>query len=196
KMEPHGPSAMTAEPKIDGLSLSLRYEGGRLVSAATRGDGQVGENVTANARVVADIPQVLAGNFPDVLEVRGEIYMTHRDFLALNERQKAEGKPTYVNPRNTAAGSLRQLDPALTASRPLRFFAYALGEVSEMPADTQMGVVEALKSYGFRTNEMMCLCETARELLEHYRAIEEQRATLGYDIDGVVYKVNDLSLQQ
>ncbi len=196
KMEPHAPIAMTAEPKIDGLSLSLRYEGGRLVSAATRGDGQVGENVTANARVVADIPQVLAGNFPDVLEVRGEIYMTHRDFLALNERQKAEGKPTYVNPRNTAAGSLRQLDPALTASRPLRFFAYALGEVSEMPADTQMGVVEALKSYGFRTNEMMCLCETARELLEHYRAIEEQRATLGYDIDGVVYKVNDLSLQQ
>jgi len=196
KMEPHAPIAMTAEPKIDGLSLSLRYEGGRLVSAATRGDGQVGENVTANARVVADIPQVLAGNFPDVLEVRGEIYMTHHDFLALNERQKAEGKPTYVNPRNTAAGSLRQLDPALTASRPLRFFAYALGEVSEMPADTQMGVVEALKSYGFRTNEMMCLCETARELLEHYRAIEEQRATLGYDIDGVVYKVNDLSLQQ
>lgn len=196
KMEPHAPIAMTAEPKIDGLSLSLRYEGGRLVSAATRGDGQVGENVTANARVVADIPQVLAGNFPDVLEVRGEIYMTHHDFLVLNERQKAEGKPTYVNPRNTAAGSLRQLDPALTASRPLRFFAYALGEVSEMPADTQMGVVEALKSYGFRTNEMMCLCETARELLEHYRAIEEQRATLGYDIDGVVYKVNDLSLQQ
>ena len=196
RMEPDAPIAMTAEPKIDGLSLSLRYESGRLVSAATRGDGQVGENVTANARVVADIPRVLAGDFPDVLEVRGEVYMTHRDFLALNERQKAEGKPTYVNPRNTAAGSLRQLDPALTAARPLRFFAYALGEVSQMPADTQMGVVEALKSYGFRTNELMCLCETARELLDHYHAIEEQRATLGYDIDGVVYKVNDLSLQQ
>ena len=196
KMEAHAPIAMTAEPKIDGLSLSIRYENGRLVSAATRGDGQVGENVTANARVVADIPTVLAGDFPEVLEVRGEVYMTHRDFLALNERQRAEGKQTYVNPRNTAAGSLRQLDPSITAARPLKFFAYAWGEVSEMPAQTQMGMVEALKSYGFRTNELMCLCETARELLEHYHAIEERRATLGYDIDGVVYKINDLALQQ
>lgn len=196
KMEPHAPLEMTAEPKIDGLSLSLRYEAGRLVSAATRGDGQVGENVTANARAVADIPHVLSGDFPEVLEVRGEVYMTHRDFLALNERQRAEGKQTYVNPRNTAAGSLRQLDPAITASRPLKFFAYAWGEVSEMPASTQMGMVEALKSYGLRVNELMCLCKTARELLEHYHAIEEQRAKLGYDIDGVVYKVNDLALQQ
>ncbi|WP_028032818.1 NAD-dependent DNA ligase LigA [Chelativorans sp. J32] len=196
KMEAHAPIAMTAEPKIDGLSLSIRYENGRLVSAATRGDGQVGENVTANARVVADIPTVLAGDIPEVLEVRGEVYMTHRDFLALNERQRAEGKQTYVNPRNTAAGSLRQLDPSITAARPLKFFAYAWGEVSEMPAQTQMGMVEALKSYGFRTNELMCLCETARELLEHYHAIEERRATLGYDIDGVVYKINDLALQQ
>jgi DNA ligase (NAD+) len=195
KMEPHAPIAMTAEPKIDGLSLSIRYEQGRLVSAATRGDGQVGENVTANARAVADIPNVLSGDFPEVLEVRGEVYMTHRDFFALNERQRAEGKQTYVNPRNTAAGSLRQLDPAMTAARPLKFFAYAWGEVSAMPAATQMDMVEALKSYGFRTNELMCLCETARELLEHYHAIEEQRAALGYDIDGVVYKVNDLALQ-
>ncbi|MDZ5698173.1 NAD-dependent DNA ligase LigA [Chelativorans sp. M5D2P16] len=196
KLEPHAPVAMTAEPKIDGLSLSLRYEGGRLVSAATRGDGQVGENVTANARAVADIPNVLSGDFPEVIEVRGEVYMTHRDFLALNERQKAEGKPTYVNPRNTAAGSLRQLDPAMTASRPLKFFAYAWGEVSEMPASTQMEMVAALARYGFRTNELLCRCETARELLAHYKAIEEQRATLSYDIDGVVYKVDDLALQQ
>ncbi len=196
KLEQHAPVAMTAEPKIDGLSLSLRYEGGRLVSAATRGDGQVGENVTANARVVADIPKVLAGNFPDVIEVRGEVYMTQRDFLALNARQEAQGKQTYVNPRNTAAGSLRQLDPAMTAARPLKFFAYAWGEVSEMPASTQTEMVDALKRYGFRTNELMCRCETAQELLEHYHAIEEQRASLGYDIDGVVYKVDDLALQQ
>ena len=190
------PVVMTAEPKIDGLSLSLRYEGGRLVSAATRGDGQVGENVTANARAVADIPNVLSGDPPAVLEVRGEVYMTHRDFLALNERQKAEGKQTYVNPRNTAAGSLRQLDPAVTAARPLKFFAYAWGEVSEMPASTQMGMVEALAGYGFRTNALMRLCETAEQLLAHYRFIEERRATLSYDIDGVVYKVNDLALQE
>ncbi|WP_274424402.1 NAD-dependent DNA ligase LigA [Chelativorans sp. YIM 93263] len=196
KLEPHSPIAMTAEPKIDGLSLSLRYENGRLVSAATRGDGQVGENVTANARAVADIPNVLSGDCPDIIEVRGEVYMTHRDFLALNQRQEAEGKQTYVNPRNTAAGSLRQLDPAITAARPLKFYAYAWGEVSEMPSETQMGMVEVLKSCGFRTNDLMCLCETARELLEHHHKIEEQRATLSYDIDGVVYKVNDLALQQ
>jgi DNA ligase (NAD+) len=196
KLEPHAPIAMTAEPKIDGLSLSLRYEGGRLVSAATRGDGQVGENVTANARAVADIPNVLDGDFPEVIEVRGEVYMTHRDFLALNQRQQAEGKQTYVNPRNTAAGSLRQLDPAMTAARPLKFYAYAWGDVSELPAATQTQMVAALKRYGFRTNALMCRCETARELLEHYHAIEEQRATLGYDIDGVVYKVDALALQQ
>lgn len=196
KLDADAPVVMTAEPKIDGLSLSLRFEGGRLVSAATRGDGQVGENVTANARAVAEIPNVLSGDFPDVLEVRGEVYMTHRDFLALNERQEREGKQTYVNPRNTAAGSLRQLDSSITAARPLKFFAYAWGEVSEMPADTQMGMVEALASYGFRTNEMMRRCETAEELIEHYRAIEAERGSLPYDIDGVVYKVDDLALQQ
>ncbi|WP_173932089.1 NAD-dependent DNA ligase LigA [Chelativorans sp. Marseille-P2723] len=196
RMEQDAAIAMTAEPKIDGLSLSLRYESGRLVSAATRGNGQVGENVTANARVVADIPKVLAGDPPEVIEVRGEVYMTQRDFLALNERQKAQGKQTYVNPRNTAAGSLRQLDPAITASRPLKFFAYGWGEVSEMPAATQMDMVAALEGYGFRTNPLMRCCSTAQELLEHYHAIEEQRATLGYDIDGVVYKVDDLALQR
>jgi len=196
KLDPDAPVVMTAEPKIDGLSLSLRYEAGRLVSAATRGDGQVGENVTANARAVADIPNVLSGDFPDIIEVRGEVYMTHRDFLALNERQQKEGKQTYVNPRNTAAGSLRQLDSSITAARPLKFFAYAWGEVSEMPAETQMGMVEALSRFGFRTNELMRRCETAEELLAHYRAIEAERGSLPYDIDGVVYKVDDLALQQ
>ncbi|NMG41506.1 NAD-dependent DNA ligase LigA [Chelativorans sp. ZYF759] len=196
KLGADAPVIMTAEPKIDGLSLSLRYESGRLVSAATRGDGQVGENVTANARAVADIPNVLSGEFPDIIEVRGEVYMTHRDFLALNERQEKEGKQTYVNPRNTAAGSLRQLDSGITASRPLKFFAYAWGEVSEMPAETQMGMVEALASYGFSTNELMRRCETAEELIAHYRAIEAERGSLSYDIDGVVYKVDDLALQQ
>ncbi|UUP16129.1 NAD-dependent DNA ligase LigA [Nitratireductor thuwali] len=196
KLDADAPIAMTAEPKIDGLSLSLRYEAGRLVSAATRGDGQVGENVTANARVVSDIPNVLADDPPDILEVRGEVYMTHRDFLALNERQAAEGKQTYVNPRNTAAGSLRQLDPSITAARPLKFFAYAWGEVSRMPADTQMGMVDALRRYGFATNPLMLLCRTATELLEHYHRIEAQRGSLSYDIDGVVYKVDDLMLQQ
>jgi DNA ligase (NAD+) len=196
KLDADSPVVMTAEPKIDGLSLSLRYEAGRLVSAATRGDGQVGENVTANARAVADIPNVLSGDFPDIIEVRGEVYMTHRDFLALNERQQKEGKQTYVNPRNTAAGSLRQLDSSITAARPLKFFAYAWGEVSEMPAETQMGMVEALSGFGFRTNELMRRCETAEELLAHYRAIEAERGSLPYDIDGVVYKVDDLALQQ
>src|SRR5690606_15423999 len=143
------PLAFTAEPKIDGLSLTLRYEGGRLVSAATRGDGTVGENVTANARTLSEIPQVLAGNPPQILEVRGEVYMRTDDFTRLNERQAAEGGQIYVNPRNTAAGSLRQLDPAVTASRPLRFFAYAWGEVSDMPADTQYEMVGKLASYGF-----------------------------------------------
>ncbi|WP_048648146.1 NAD-dependent DNA ligase LigA [Nitratireductor soli] len=196
KLDAEAPVVMTAEPKIDGLSLSLRYEGGRLVSAATRGDGQEGENVTANARAVADIPNVLAGDPPDVLEVRGEVYMTHADFLALNKRQEAEGKPTYVNPRNTAAGSLRQLDSSVTAARPLKFFAYAWGEVSQMPAQTQTGMVEAFEAFGFHTNPLMRRCESAEELLSQYRAIEERRASLGYDIDGVVYKVDDLALQQ
>src|SRR5690606_3134496 len=181
--------------KIDGLSLSLRYDGGRLVSAATRGDGRVGENVTANARAVADIPSVLAGDPPDVLEVRGEVYMMHDDFFALNKRQEAAGKQTYVNPRNTAAGSLRQLDASITRSRPLKFFAYAWGEVSAMPSDTQTGMVAALARYGFRVNPLMKRLADAEGLLAQYRFIEAERATLGYDIDGVVYKVDDLGLQ-
>ncbi len=189
--------AMTAEPKIDGLSASLRYENGRLVTGATRGDGQVGENVTENLKTIKDIPHRLAGSdWPDVVEIRGEVYMTHADFEALNTRQAAEGKQTYVNPRNTAAGSLRQLDPAMTAARPLKFFAYAWGEVSEEPWSTQMGAVEQMAAWGFVINPQMQRCESVAEMLSVYRGIEEQRASLGYDIDGVVYKVDRLDWQR
>ncbi len=194
----------TAEPKIDGLSLSLRYEGGRLVQAATRGDGQEGENVTANALTIGDIPHRIDGA-PEVLEVRGEVYMSHADFDALNARIEAENVerrkqgrralPTFANPRNAAAGSLRQLDPEVTRSRPLRFFAYAWGELSEPLADTQMAAMERLAALGFPINDLTRLCRGPAEMLEHYRVIEARRATLGYDIDGVVYKVNDLALQ-
>ena len=196
KLFPGTPLGITAEPKIDGLSLSLRYEQGRLVSAATRGDGTTGENVTNNARTIADIPQALHGDVPDVLEVRGEVYMSHADFAALNEKQERDGKAVFANPRNAAAGSLRQLDSKITANRVLRFFAYAWGEVSELPASTQMGMVEKFKSYGFAINPLMRRFESVTDLVAHYHAIEEQRALLGYDIDGVVYKVDDLALQQ
>jgi DNA ligase (NAD+) len=196
KIDPLTGLGVTAEPKIDGLSLSLRYEQGKLVSAATRGDGAVGENVTVNARTIKDIPKQLTGAFPDILEVRGEVYMTHADFAALNARHRAEGKAEIANPRNGAAGSLRQLDSSVTASRPLRFFAYAWGEVSDMPAATQMGMVAAFKSFGFKTNDLMKRCTGADELLAIYHSIEAQRASLGYDIDGVVYKVDDLELQK
>ncbi|WP_288928832.1 NAD-dependent DNA ligase LigA [uncultured Maritimibacter sp.] len=189
------PLAFTAEPKIDGLSLSLRYEQGELVQAATRGDGGEGENVTANARTIDDIPQRLSGA-PDVLEVRGEVYMSHDDFARLNESQSAKGGKTFANPRNAAAGSLRQLDSRITEARPLRFFAYAWGELSDPLADTQMGAIEKLADLGFSTNPLTKIVETPQAMLDHYHAIEEQRATLGYDIDGVVYKVNDLALQQ
>ncbi|WP_424833700.1 NAD-dependent DNA ligase LigA [Ruegeria sp.] len=186
--------AFTAEPKIDGLSLSLRYEKGQLIQAATRGDGEVGENVTTNAMTVSDIPHQIE-DAPDVLEVRGEIYMSHADFDDLNERQASKGGKTFANPRNAAAGSLRQLDASITRSRPLRFFAYAWGELSEPLADTQMGAIDRLKSFGFQVNELTRLCNDTGQMLKHYREIEAQRATLGYDIDGVVYKVNDLALQ-
>ena len=189
-----GPVTFTAEPKIDGLSLSLRYENGRLVQAATRGDGETGENVTANAMTIADIPQTLAGA-PQVLEVRGEVYMSHADFAALNARAEAAGDKTFANPRNAAAGSLRQLDATITAARPLRFFAYSWGDLSEALAETQMGAIQRLAALGFQTNPLTVLCEGPEALLAHYRKIEAQRATLGYDIDGVVYKVNDLALQ-
>jgi DNA ligase (NAD+) len=190
------PLVFTAEPKIDGLSLSLRYENGRLVSAATRGDGAEGEDVTANARTLGDIPLRLRGReVPEVAEVRGEVYLSHQDFAAINERQAQAGKPLFANPRNAAAGSLRQLDASITASRPLRFFAYAWGEMSAMPATTQFGMIECFQAWGLKTNPLTRRCGTVEELLAHYRAIEADRAQLGYDIDGVVYKVDDLGLQ-
>ncbi|WP_417208652.1 NAD-dependent DNA ligase LigA [Antarctobacter sp.] len=188
------PLAYTSEPKIDGLSLALRYENGMLVQAATRGDGAEGENVTANARTIGDIPQTLTGA-PDVLEVRGEVYMSHADFEALNLRQADRGGKAFANPRNAAAGSLRQLDAEITRSRPLRFFAYSWGELSEPLAETQIGAIERLAGLGFQTNPLTQLCDGPDDMLAHYARIEAQRATLGYDIDGVVYKVNDLGLQ-
>ena len=189
--------AFTAEPKIDGLSCSLRYENGELVVAATRGDGEEGENVTANVRTIKAIPHQLKGDVPAVLEVRGEIYMDKTAFATLNARQEADGKPVFANPRNAAAGSLRQLDPAVTASRPLHFFAYAWGDIDgDMPAETQHGMVAAFKRMGFPTNPLMKRCETIDAMIAVYRAIEAQRASLPYDIDGVVYKVDDLALQR
>jgi DNA ligase (NAD+) len=185
----------TAEPKIDGLSLSLRYEFGRLRVASTRGDGLQGENVTANALTLEDIPERLRGEVPDVVEIRGEVYMTGADFAELNARQETAGKPTYVNPRNTAAGSLRQLDAAVTATRALKFFAYAWGEMSQLPSDTQFAMVEKLGHWGFIINPLMRRCNSVADLLDAYRDIEARRAALGYDIDGVVYKVDQLDLQ-
>lgn len=190
------PLAIAAEPKIDGLSCSLRYEAGQLIQAATRGDGFEGEDVTANIRMIGEIPQVLKGAPPHILEARGEVYMAHADFAALNARQKEAGKTVFANPRNAAAGSLRQLDPAITATRPLHFFAYAWGEVSALPAATQTGMIAAFRSFGLPVNPMTALCHSTEELLHYYRRIESTRATLGYDIDGVVYKVDDLALQE
>ncbi len=192
---PDNSIAFTAEPKIDGLSMSLRYENRRLVTAATRGDGTTGENVTANIRTIGMIPQTLPAGAPEIVEVRGEIYMAKSDFAALNAEMAALGKPLYVNPRNTASGSLRQLDAKVTASRKLRFFAYAWGEMSEMPADTQFGMVEAFKAWGFPVNPLMQRISSADELLAHYHHIERERPDLDYDIDGVVYKVDRLDLQ-
>jgi len=188
------PLAYTAEPKIDGLSLSLRYEGGELVQAATRGDGTTGENVTANARTIADIPQQLT-DAPDLLEVRGEVYMSHDDFAALNTAQEAAGAKTFANPRNAAAGSLRQLDARITRARPLRFFAYAWGAVSAPLAETQSAAIARLAALGFATNPLTRRCAGPQALIAHYASIAQARADLGYDIDGVVYKVDDLALQ-
>jgi DNA ligase (NAD+) len=189
--------AFTAEPKIDGLSISIRYEKGHLVEAATRGDGAEGENVTANVRTIRDIPAKLKGaGVPAVAEVRGEIYMGHADFAALNAAQQANGGKVFANPRNAAAGSLRQLDSTITAARPLRFFAYAWGEMSAMPSETQQGMVETFARWGLPVNPLMRLCDSGEEMLAFYREIGERRASLGYDIDGVVYKVNRLDLQE
>ena len=191
-----GNISFTAEPKIDGLSLSLRYVNGRLTQAATRGDGETGENVTENARTIADIPQQLRGkNIPSLMDIRGEVYMSHADFAALNARNAGCGDKTFANPRNAAAGSLRQLDATITASRPLRFFAYAWGALSEPLAKTQSGAIIRLYEFGFQTNPLNTLCDGPEAMMAHYREIESQRSTLGYDIDGVVYKVDDLALQ-
>ncbi|HEX8164183.1 MAG TPA: NAD-dependent DNA ligase LigA [Beijerinckiaceae bacterium] len=196
-LPPEAPLVFTAEPKIDGLSLSLRYERGRLVTAATRGDGAEGEDVTANARTVEDIPKALADkDVPEVAEIRGEVYLSHADFAAINERQAAAGDKVFANPRNAAAGSLRQLDPGITASRPLKFFAYAWGEMSALPGTTQFDVVTAFKRWGFKTSPLMRRVESLDGMLAFHREIEGERAGLGYDIDGVVYKVDDLNLQQ
>jgi DNA ligase (NAD+) len=187
----------SAEPKIDGLSMSLRYEAGELVTAATRGDGAEGEDVTANIRTLEDVPKKLKGrNVPEICEVRGEVYMTKKAFLALNERQKAAGDTIFANPRNSAAGSLRQKDPSITASRPLGFFAYAWGEMSAMPADTQSGMIGWFERCGFKTNPLTKLCHSVEQLVAFHRQIEEQRARLDYDIDGVVYKVDRLDWQE
>ncbi|MCH7806155.1 MAG: NAD-dependent DNA ligase LigA [Proteobacteria bacterium] len=190
------PLALTAEPKIDGLSASLRYEGGEFVLGATRGDGEVGEDITRNLQTVGDIPKHLKGDgWPDVLEVRGEIYIARPDFLALNARNRKEGKSLFANPRNAAAGSVRQLDPAITASRPLRFFAYGWGEVSPNPFQEQMKALESFRRWGFRVNGKTKLFNELNQLEKYYNNIERIRATLDYDIDGVVYKINWLDYQ-
>jgi len=187
----------SAEPKIDGLSMSLRYEGGELVTAATRGDGAEGEDVTANIRTLRDVPHQLKGrNVPDICEVRGEVYMTKQAFLALNERQKAADDTVFANPRNSAAGSLRQKDPSITASRPLGFFAYAWGEMTAMPEATQSGMIGWFERCGFKTNPLTKLCHSVEELIAFHRGIEEQRSELDYDIDGVVYKVDRIDWQE
>jgi DNA ligase (NAD+) len=185
---------LTAEPKIDGLSCSLRYEKGKLVQAATRGDGSIGEDVTANVRTISEIPQTLHGAAPDVFEVRGEVYMSKADFAALNE--KLAGERVFANPRNAAAGSLRQKDPEVTRARPLRFLAHGWGEVSSIPAETQLGVMEAIRDFGLPVSDQLVLCASAADALQHYRSIEAARADLLFDIDGVVYKVDRLDWQQ
>ena len=199
KLDEDAVVACTAEPKIDGLSAALRYENGRFVQGATRGNGRVGEDVTRNLATLYDagVPLTLAGEgWPDVLEVRGEVFIRHDDFEAMNAAQAAAGEKLYMNPRNAAAGSLRQIDPDVTAMRPLHFVAYAWGEVSEPFADTQFGAVERLAEWGFDTNPDTRLHEGVEAMVAHYREIEARRASIGYDIDGVVYKVNDLAWQE
>lgn len=185
-----------AEPKIDGLSCSLLYENGKLVRAATRGDGETGEDITANIKTLKDIPQELPADAPQKIEIRGEIYMRKDDFLTLNEMQAAEGGKIFANPRNAAAGSLRQLDVTVTAKRPLKIFTYALGYYSSPVAETQQGIAQKLAAWGFPVTENARLCQTPQEILDYYKEMETRRGELPYDIDGIVYKVNRLDLQE
>ncbi|HET8726662.1 MAG TPA: NAD-dependent DNA ligase LigA, partial [Alphaproteobacteria bacterium] len=194
-LKPDDPLDIVAEPKIDGLSCNLRYENGRLVQAATRGDGAEGEDVTANILTLEDVPKRLDGA-PAILEIRGEVYMDRAEFVALNERQAERGKPLFANPRNAAAGSLRQLDARITADRPLGFFGYAWGETSEPLGETQWAVRDRFKEWGFRLNEPARLCADIDGMLAHYREIGASRSELPFDIDGVVYKVNRLDWQE
>ena len=196
-LAPDEPLELTAEPKIDGLSVSLRYDKGLLVEAATRGDGYEGENVTANIRMVKDVPQRLAGrDVPETIDIRGEIYMRLEDFLKLTAGQQAAGSRTFASPRNAAAGSLRQLDPSITAARPLGFFAYTWGEAKPLPGKTQWEACRAFRRWGLPVNDLMDLCGGTKELFELYRKLELERAKLGYEIDGVVYKVNRIDYQE
>ena len=188
--------AFTAEDKIDGLSCSLRYENGRLVRAATRGDGQVGEDVTANVAHIGDIPQELSGDVPEVFEIRGEVYMSSADFLALNARQEEAGDKLFANPRNAAAGSLRQKDARVTANRPLKFWAHGWGAASQVPGATQTEVIRAIEGWGLPVSPLFATCGTLDEMLAHYERIAAERADLSYEIDGVVYKVDRLDYQQ
>ena len=190
------PLSIVTEPKIDGLSCTLRYEHGKLLFAATRGDGAEGEDITENVKTIRDVPQTLPSDVPDILEVRGEIYMRKAEFLELNQHQESKGEKIFANPRNAAAGSVRQLDSNITKTRPLRFFGYALGEVSAPIADTQDGIRKKLKSFGFAQAEPIAVCENVDELLAYYHKVEVERPDLPYDIDGVVYKVDRLDLQE
>ena len=188
--------AFMAEPKIDGLSCSIRYEKGKLVQAATRGDGTTGENITANARTIKSVPHELKGAHPDVVEIRGEIFLNRDDFMKINEARENEGEPLFANPRNAAAGSVRQLDSSITASRPLGFFGYALGEIGEIKAKSQEDIRKQIKGWGFTLNEPARLCEGTKELLDYYHDLEAKRHKLDFDIDGVVYKLNRLDWQE
>ena len=183
------------EPKIDGLSLSLRYNKGKLILASTRGDGKIGEDVTHNAKTISEIPHHIS-NAPDILEVRGEVYILKSDFIKLNQSQKMQNQKVFANPRNAAAGSLRQLNSEITASRPLRFFAYSLGEISHNLVDNQKDLIVLLQKYGFKTNEEFYFCNNLRELMAVYEGFNQKREKLDYDVDGLVYKVNDFSLQK
>jgi len=197
RLEPGATLEFTAEPKIDGLSISLRYDKGVLVEAATRGDGYEGENVTANVKTIADVPHRLKGRgIPDTIDIRGEIYMRQRDFLKLNEAQARAGGKTFATARNSAAGSLRQLDPKITASRPLKFFAYTWGEAKPLPGKTQFEMCQSFEEWGLPVNPLMTVCTTPDELLAQYLKLEQERTALGYDIDGVVYKVNRIDYQE